>query len=66
MLACDHGCSCGHAYNVLIVGTRVVDAVSGEVVDRRCSRGLTPIAAKRIEAHLIGCDEQNISFHNVT
>jgi hypothetical protein len=27
---------------------------------------LTAIAAKRIEAHLIGCDEQNISFHNVT
>ncbi len=63
MLACHHGGSGWHATNVLVVRPTVIDAMRGQLIDRRGARHLAAIATKRVIAHLIRSDEENVSSH---
>ena len=46
-----------HADDILVMRPGVIDACRCQVIDHRCSSDLPAIAAKRIEAHLVGSNQ---------
>ena len=59
----DHGGARRHAHHALRMCARVVDAVGGQPIDGGCASHRAAVAAERIEALLIGGDEQNLATH---
>src|SRR2546423_11864478 len=55
--------SARHADNVLIMGTSIVNARSGQIVHDRSASNLASITTKRIIALLIGSNEEDFASH---
>ena len=63
MLTSYDRCPGRHADNILVVCPSIVDALGRELINVGRSGHNTPVTAKSIVAHLVCCNEQDVSFH---
>ena len=56
-------CPGRHADNIVVVCTTIVDALGCEFINVGCSGHDATVTAQSIVAHLVCCNEQDVSFH---
>ena len=47
---------------MLVVGSMIINAFAGKLINMRCFSEFTAVAAQRVKTHLISGDKQDVSF----